>query len=191
MGNQTPSGAVYYTLSTNNCAFNVGESYLVDTNMFVAIYTNVKTQEKSEKIKAFFELLSEKDAKYGYISIQNIVEFVNVTKNKLNCFDSAIDLNARLKNISGLFNLISYNQRTIMQATNLSYELNIHFFDALLAQTMLENNVHVIYTENTKDFNKIPGIKAINPFTDKKIARLCEKAGKQKLKGQAKTKNKK
>ncbi|MBI2445074.1 hypothetical protein HYV43_01665 [Candidatus Micrarchaeota archaeon] len=32
------------------------------------------------------------------------------------------------------------------------------------AATMLENGITTIYTENVEDFEKIPGIKAVNPF---------------------------
>ncbi len=29
---------------------------------------------------------------------------------------------------------------------------------------MLENGIDTIYAENTQDFRRIPGIKAVNPF---------------------------
>lgn len=169
-------------LNFDKLDFNQTEPYLIDTNIFVAVYTNVNSTEKSEKIRNYFNLLSENNLKCGYISLQNLVEFVNVTKNKIKCFDNPAELNNRLKNISSLFNVLSYTPNTTMLAVDLSYSTGVHFLDALLAQTMLDNNIHLIYTENTKDFNKIPGIKAINPFTDKKITRLCEKARKQQIK---------
>jgi Fic family protein len=59
------------------------EPYLIDTNIFVTVYTNVNPEDKSEKIRNYFNLLSEDNLKYGCISIQNLVEFVNVTKNKI------------------------------------------------------------------------------------------------------------
>lgn len=37
-------------------------------------------------------------------------------------------------------------------------------FDVYLAATMLEHNVRVIYTQNTKDFTAFREIQAINPF---------------------------
>lgn len=42
------------------------------------------------------------------------------------------------------------------------------FWDTLIAETLKENNIPTIYTENTKDFEKIPGVKATNPFRPKK-----------------------
>lgn len=37
-------------------------------------------------------------------------------------------------------------------------------FDYLLAATMLDNGVRTIYTENVRDFERLDGIEAINPF---------------------------
>ena len=51
---------------------------------------------------------------------------------------------------------------------NLSYRFQhtclINCWDAFIAATMIENKIFNIYTENTKDFSKIDGIKARNPF---------------------------
>lgn len=38
-------------------------------------------------------------------------------------------------------------------------------FDLFLAATMLDNGVRTIYTENTRDFQGISGVDAINPFS--------------------------
>jgi hypothetical protein len=65
-------------------------------------------------------------------------------------FDNAAELNNRLKNISSLFNVLFYTQNTIMLAVDLSYSTGVHFFVALLGQTMLDNNIHLIYTETQK-----------------------------------------
>ena len=37
-------------------------------------------------------------------------------------------------------------------------------FDYFLAATMLDNDIGRILTANTKDFSRIPGIEAVNPF---------------------------
>jgi predicted nucleic acid-binding protein len=48
--------------------------------------------------------------------------------------------------------------------SKISKQHKIHFFDSLLAATMQENGISKILTENVKDFNKIAGIEAENPF---------------------------
>lgn len=41
-----------------------------------------------------------------------------------------------------------------------------HFWDAVIVETMKENRVNQIYTENEKDFEIFEYIKAINPFKE-------------------------
>ena len=45
----------------------------------------------------------------------------------------------------------------------LTEKYKMQFWDAMLAATMMENNVSTIYTED-EIFGKIEGINAINPF---------------------------
>lgn len=59
---------------------------------------------------------------------------------------------------------INYDQDTIQNTLDNVKSVDAPFWDLLIAQTMLENNVHTIYTENEGDFDGIPGIKVINPF---------------------------
>jgi len=175
-------------LNFNNSDFNPKEPYLIDTNVLVISQSRKESEEKRNN--AIFILDFSLTGKYGYLSIQNFIEFVNVMKNKLKSMDD-LEIIETLNDFNSVFKVLFYSPETINKAISLSIETKVHFFDALLAQTMLDNNVHLIYTENIKDFNKIPGIKAINPFTDKKIIRLCEKARKQQLKYSLSIKNKK
>lgn len=64
--------------------------------------------------------------------------------------------------ISPNWKKIDYTTDTIERA--LSFHVEAYSWDLVIAQTMQENGFTLIYTENTKDFGKIPGIKAVNPF---------------------------
>ena len=164
------------------------EQYLIDTNILVISQSKKESEERRLIAAAIVE--SGTIRKNAFVSIQNFVEFANVIKQKLRSLDDN-EIQEALIDFKSAFTVLFYSENTVSAAIKLSSEITVHFFDALLAQTMLENNVRVIYTENTKDFNKIPGIKAINPFTDKKMARLCEKVRKQKIKYSVQVKNKK
>lgn len=59
---------------------------------------------------------------------------------------------------------VNYTCKTLSKAMYFAKEFKIHFWDALIAATMLENNVFTIYTENVNDFKKIPMLKVINPL---------------------------
>lgn len=40
-----------------------------------------------------------------------------------------------------------------------------NIFDAFLVATMLDNDVHIIYTQNVKDFDIYPELHVVNPLT--------------------------
>ncbi len=61
----------------------------------------------------------------------------------------------------------TYSIKTIYSTLKLLEQYSLSFWDALIAATMIENQVYQIYTED-EAFNKIPGIKAVNPFRKRK-----------------------
>ncbi len=72
--------------------------------------------------------------------------------------------------------LISYNPAAILTvspeqllaASHTQEQTKAPFWDCLIAETVKANGIHTILTEDTRDFNKIGGIKAINPFKTEK-----------------------
>ena len=59
--------------------------------------------------------------------------------------------------------VIGFNANTVISAIDINMRYGIHYWDALLAATMRENNIFRIYTENG-DFESIPWLKVTNPF---------------------------
>ncbi len=55
-------------------------------------------------------------------------------------------------------------RRAVLQAAKIK---GAHFWDAIIAETMRENRIDEIYMENVRDFQRFPGIKAINPIADR------------------------
>jgi len=51
-----------------------------------------------------------------------------------------------------------------MTAIDICIQYNIHYRDALLCATMKHNGITNIFTENLKDFVKVPWIAAVNPM---------------------------
>ncbi|MDO8553310.1 MAG: PIN domain-containing protein [Candidatus Micrarchaeota archaeon] len=137
------------------------DKIMVDTN--VLIYIETSDEEKKHEIA--IETLEKMKLEYDlFLSIQNINEFSNNMLKKSNLSHSSI--NEIITNYQTTFNMIFFNIETIKAANNVSREYNIHFYDALLAATMQENNIFKIITENEKDFKKVPWIKIINPFKE-------------------------
>ena len=134
---------------------------LIDSNILVYSF-ELAEKEKREKAKIFLEQrLKSKDS---FVSIQNLAEFhYNITERMEKPVDIETAKNATNKFSLG-FNVISYGILTILNASNYQKIHKLHFWDALLAATMEENSIDTIFTENEKDFKKIPWMKVINPL---------------------------
>ncbi len=102
------------------------------------------------------------------VSVQNLSEFyVVVTKKISNPIPAKVarDFVEHIIDFYG-WHVITYDAQTIKSAIEINTKHSIHYWDALLAATMRENNILSIYTENNNDFKKIPWIKIIDPFNN-------------------------
>ena len=62
------------------------------------------------------------------------------------------------------FSILTIKPSTIVAAIDTHSKTKAHYWDALIAETMKENKMFHIYTENTNDFKRISEIKATNPL---------------------------
>ncbi len=136
------------------------ENALIDSNILIYTYS-----EDSSKRAASMELLQQclMGKRRFFVALQNIGEFCSVSMKKYKLEPDKVNAITQALLKSENFLKVHYRESTFYTAINLAKGLNLKFWDAMLAATMLENGVSTIYTENTKDF-KMPGIKAINPF---------------------------
>lgn len=142
----------------------MNDEFFVDTNTLVYAF------DESEKEKR--------------VVVKNIVE--RGTKGEIQCVvsnqvlaETFIALTSRIENpvkkedaqtiVKGFIDSahwkkINYTSKTVARAMENSIKENSHFWDALITETMLENGIYSILTENTKHF-KSKHVKATNPFT--------------------------
>lgn len=133
---------------------------LIDTNILIYAYA-----ENSPKRARAAQLL--KDCFKGnlklVISLQNLAEFCSVSLEKYKLeskeVEETVEELIKCKN----FLKLAYREETILKAVAIQKHYKIHFWDALIAATMIENSINVIYTEDSA-FNRVDGIKTINPF---------------------------
>ena len=59
---------------------------------------------------------------------------------------------------------INYEHTTVKKSLAQAKTINVSFWDILISETMKENGINKIYTEDEEHFKKISGIKAINPL---------------------------
>lgn len=137
------------------------ELQLVDSNILVYAYDSTEGK-KYETAKEFVKEMWA--GENGVLSIQNLAEFYStVTKKIKNPLEIDKAKQIVLDYIDG-FEIIQYDEKTIIGAINTHAIYKISFWDALIVATMEENSIDTIITENEKDFKKITWIKVINPF---------------------------
>jgi len=132
----------------------------IDTD--ILFYAFDRTQgKKHEESKAISKKISLGEAE-GCVSNQVLSELYNALSIKLNEKQTPLTIITGILEIDS-WKKFKYSAESVAPAARLSQEFEVPFWNALNAQTMLENQVHEIITEDPS-FSKIPGIKAFNPF---------------------------
>jgi len=136
------------------------ERTLIDTNILV-YFADKEDPARHEMARAVIKTIEKNPSRY-VIAQQCLREFGNVMISKKM---PAVEINAYIQEFTFAFSdILLESIDGLQRAIVSSRDDGIEFFDALLAHTAIDRGVSTIYTENTKDFGKIPGIKAINPF---------------------------
>ena len=139
------------------------EIFLIDTNILV--YT--LDADEPEKQKICKELVSKSwnEQQQYAISVQNMSEFYATVTGKFRKKMDGATVRRFITKIvdSKNWKVIAPVAQTIPAAITLSIKHNIHYWDALIATTMLENDVFSIYTEDS-DFSGVPWLTVVNPF---------------------------
>lgn len=142
----------------------MSDEFFFDTNIIVYAY-DASEAKKQEICVRLLESVYEKKIT-GVVSNQVIGEvFKGLTEN-IEKPISVEDAKLVIENItdSDSWVKINYDHETVKRAV-LTVKLHkTSFWDTVIAETMKENGLVKIYTENEKDFKKIPGIKVINPL---------------------------
>jgi len=141
----------------------MSEELLIDTNILVYAYDSTQGEKHVRANRIIADVFAGKMK--AYITTQILGElFITLVKESKNpmpkemvgeIIGGIVESNNWIK--------LSANPLTIIYTAKL-YRKDFHFWDCLIAATALENFVTTIYTENVKDFQNIPGIKAINPL---------------------------
>lgn len=138
---------------------------LIDTNILVYAHDSSEIEKHPKAIKVMERLWEKKTN--NAVSLQNLAEFFFVVTKKI---QNKVEVKKAKEIVQDIIDLetiekVRYKESTLQKAMTMIEERKTDdFWDALLAATMMENGIESIYTENTKDFEKIEEITAINPF---------------------------
>ena len=140
------------------------DEMVFDTNIIVYVYDASET-DKQNKCRTFIEKVYN-DEIVGVVSNQILGEvFKTLTVNIENPI-SVENAELVIENIveSDKWVKLTYDHETVKKAIGIVKLHKASFWDAVIGETMKENGIYKICTENEKDFKKIPGIKVINPL---------------------------
>jgi predicted nucleic acid-binding protein len=136
----------------------------LDTNILVYAYDS---SEGSKHLRAH-QILQEcfEGKRNAVISNQVLAEFGRIVLFKI---ENPLTIEKVQEIVDSIMRLpsfikINYSCATFSESIH-SFKHRSKYWDALIVQTMKENGIKQIYTENTSDFDAIEGIKAINPFS--------------------------
>ena len=137
---------------------------MVDTNLLVYAF-DTSEPLKREKCKAILEQVSAGEIKAA-VSNQILAELYNALTRNIEIPVSADDAATIVSGIieSEKWVKLNYTATTVKAAMQASKMASAKFWDSLIMQTMLENGIAIIYTENSKDFIKFNSLKVVNPL---------------------------
>lgn len=139
------------------------DEIFVDTNILVYAFDESE-KPKRKKAKNIVKEITIGKIK-GIVSNQILGELFVVLTKKI---EKPVPQNQAQIIINGIIDSqnwkkITYTPNTISKAIETSIKEKTHFWDTVITETMLENKIYTLLTENTKDF-KNKKIEAINPF---------------------------
>jgi len=140
------------------------ETFFFDTNILVYAYDASEEEKRAVCNKLLSQVFTAELR--GVVSNQILAELFYVLTNKVK---KPLDVEEAKKIIFNFLKSenwlkINYDENTLEKAINTSTDINVDIWDAIIAETMKENGINKIYTENESDFKKIPGIKVVNPL---------------------------
>lgn len=136
---------------------------LIDSNLLTYVF-DANEPKKRRICKNLLSKCWKGDEIYA-VSVQNLSEFYVAVTEKIE--------NPMPKEIAGKFikliiefenwKIMNFDEHSISLAIEINEKYGIPYWDALIVATMKENGITCIYTENEKDFQKIPWLEVINP----------------------------
>lgn len=136
--------------------------YFIDTNILVYAFDKSEPR-KQQTARSIIEKAWKGQTCYC-ISNQILAEFSRAICQKI---EHPISQSKAIELINSFkikeFIIIDYSIDTITYALEIVEKYKISFWDALIGATMLENDMHEIYSEDNS-LPLVPKIKVVNPF---------------------------
>lgn len=139
------------------------DKIFIDTNVLVYAFDESEPKKREIAKKIFKEVLTGE--KKGVVSNQVLGELFCVLTKKV---EKPIDSKIAKTIVQGItdsihWEKVNYTEKTVCNAIETAINEKISFWDSLIIETMAENKIQNILTENKKDFTS-KKVYAKNPF---------------------------
>lgn len=144
----------------------MNDRILIDTNLLVYSYEKFPSDDKKCGVCRDIVLDCFRGKIKLAVSNQILAEFFHVITSKSEYPLDRVEAQRLILLIvaSSRWSKVNYTAHTVVKAMEFSSRFGVSVWDSIIAATMIENNIFTLYTENEKDFLKIPGIRVINPL---------------------------
>jgi len=133
----------------------MSDNAFLDTNVLIYLYST--EEEKRGKALSLIET-----SENFLISTQVINEFTNILYKKFKCSSGKI-LSA-IKELSDAFIIVSFSLETQKRAIELKERYRFQYYDSLILATALENDCHILYSEDMQNRQRVENLAIVNPF---------------------------
>ncbi|HUY00320.1 MAG TPA: PIN domain-containing protein [Candidatus Deferrimicrobium sp.] len=137
------------------------ELSFIDSNILV--FANVKNFPEYEKAVSILEMGLK-----GTLNLCINTIIALETHYKLVKLINTEEANYRVETLfkSKRFIFFNISKKTIQDGFSIAKQYNLRTNDAVIIASMYENNIPKIYTDNTRDFQKVKNLELINPIRE-------------------------
>jgi predicted nucleic acid-binding protein len=136
---------------------------LVDTNVLLYYYdqNSPAIQERAGLVLAYLRQLGT-----GWLSAQNLAEFVNAAIRKLDPPLTAAQAYEQVTLFGSAWTIFDLAPQIVLEAARGVRDYGLAYYDAQIWAAARLNQVSVIFSEDFQDGQVMEGVRFVNPFMD-------------------------
>jgi predicted nucleic acid-binding protein len=136
---------------------------LLDTNVLVYSFDRAEPEKRAQAMKIILELQS---ASLGYLSVQCLSEFINVTTRRKAPLLTFAEASVYVDDFLLAFPTIPLTPTIILEALRGTREHLVSYYDAQIWACAKLNQIPIIFSEDFQDGQTLEGVRFVNPFVE-------------------------
>jgi len=138
-------------------------SIMIDTNVLVYFY-DPHSPEKQKRAEVVLDHLQRLGT--GFLSAQNLAEFVSAAMRKLDPPLTPAQAYEQVSMLAETWSVFDLTPRIILEATRGVRDHQLSYYDAQVWASARLNQIPVVFSEDFQNGTTLEGVGFINPFAD-------------------------